>query len=375
MQYRPDCTDFNGYKPCRPGRLCDGCLNYRPRGYRILIINLDALGDVLMTTAFLPTIKSTHPQSTITWITSPAATSLLEHNPFVDEVIPYSLDLVSYLPHLEFDLVLSVDRDRKSTALAMSAQARQKRGFALDPTGAIGWFNPEFEYAYRLGVDDDLKFRRNRQTGQQILAEGMGFLHRRNDYILVLTAEEEQHVRRYREELGLTDEHFVLAVNTGCSAKFKNKKLPFDHQITVLKKILDRDGSADLRILLVGGKAETELNSRIRETIGDPRVFETPTTEGIRRGLHYIAAGDACLTGDTFGMHAAIALKVPVSAYFTLSCDVEIDLYERGELMCADVPCRPCWKPDCGDPYCLDRIDLDALTDMTWRVLLATRSR
>ena len=53
----PDCRLFTGYKPCVPQKLCEGCQDRQPMGTRILIINLDAMGTVLATTAQLPALK------------------------------------------------------------------------------------------------------------------------------------------------------------------------------------------------------------------------------------------------------------------------------------------------------------------------------
>ncbi|HPQ39026.1 MAG TPA: glycosyltransferase family 9 protein [bacterium] len=340
-----------------------------PQGFRVLIINLDALGDVLMTTALLPAIKEAHPESTIRWVTLPLAVPLLENNPYIDEIIPYNFETLSWLPAMEFDLVISCDRDRKSTAIAMMVRAHEKRGFGLGPQGVVIPLNEELEYAYRLGLDDTLKFKTNRMTGQQILAEGMGFTYKRREYIFDLTDEEKAHVRDYRTRLGISGPVRALGINTGCSAKFPYKRLHESQLRLLIAKILKMDQEQSLRILLLGGKSETELNLRLQETAGDSRVIATPTTEGIRRGMHYIAACDACLTGDTFGLHAAIALRIPSVAFFTISCDVEIDMYDRGIIINAEVPCRPCWKPWCPDPVCLEKIDLDDLTRAVQSVL------
>ncbi|MBN1878561.1 glycosyltransferase family 9 protein [bacterium] len=369
MDYRFDCRKFNGYKPCSPYKLCENCSDYSPQGFRILIINLDALGDVLMTTALLPSIKAQHPQSTIRWITLPMAVPLLENNPFIDEIIPYSPETLSWLKYMDFDLVLSCDRDRKSTAIAMSVSAQEKRGFGLGPEGVIIPLNQEMEYAYRLGIDDTLKFRTNRQTGQQILSEGMGFSYQRHEYILELTDEERKAISHFREEKGMFGSIQALGINTGCSGKFRYKRLNEDQLHALIKKILARDSNNELRIFLLGGKTETDLNNRLIQQACDQRVIATPTDEGIRKGLLYIAACDACLTGDTFGLHAAIALKIPSIVFFTISCDVEIDLYDRGRMVLADVPCRPCWKPWCPDPICIDQVNLDELTDAAWSIL------
>lgn len=369
MKYRLDCKRYNGYKPCEAYKICETCEDYEPQGFRILIVNLDALGDVLMTTALLPALKKRHPVSSIYWVTLPLAVPLLENNPLIHEIIPYTPENLSWLPHMQFDLVISCDRDRKSTAITMAVNAMDKRGFGLGPSGTIVQLNAEMAYAYRLGLDDQLKFKENTLTGQQILAEGMGFEYSRHEYIFCLNDEEKKHVAQYRREMGITGEVKALGINTGCSAKFKYKKLHEHHLISVMKKVLDRDKTGNLRILLLGGKAETELNNKLAAAVNDSRILTTPTQEGIRRGMHYIDACDACLTGDTFGLHAAIALKKPVVTFFTISCDQEIDLYDRGELLLADVPCRPCWKSWCPNPICIDKIDLVKLADSCMKIL------
>ena len=71
----------------------------------ICLINLDAMGDVLMTTALLKPIKKKYPQSYIVWVTEAAAAVLLNNNPLIDKVMPYSLDTYISLKNFKFDLV------------------------------------------------------------------------------------------------------------------------------------------------------------------------------------------------------------------------------------------------------------------------------
>ena len=75
----PKCKRFTGYKPCYPDHNCwlDGCKDNIPIGIKILIINLDAMGDVLMTTAQLPALKRKFPGSTIYWVTLKISAPLL----------------------------------------------------------------------------------------------------------------------------------------------------------------------------------------------------------------------------------------------------------------------------------------------------------
>ncbi|NJD22954.1 MAG: glycosyltransferase family 9 protein, partial [Melioribacter sp.] len=139
MEKIKTCKNFSGYKPCFPDHDCskDGCKEYNPMGTRILIINLDAMGDVLMTTAQLPSIKRKYPKSTIYWITLNNAVGLLENNPFIDRVMPYSFETLSILQSLEFDIVMNVDKSLRSGAIATQVKAKKRLGFGINKVGQI----------------------------------------------------------------------------------------------------------------------------------------------------------------------------------------------------------------------------------------------
>ena len=121
-------------------------------------------------------------------------------------------------------------------------------------------------------------------------------------------------------------------------------------------------GFQGVRLVLLGGPEDTERNQEISRRAGH-KVLNTPTTEGVRRGICYENICDVVITGDSFGMHVAIALKKFVIAWFGLSCWTEIDLYDRGIKLLPDgLHCAPCWKRDC--PYnleCIDMIDLEKI--------------
>lgn len=338
---------------------------------RILIINLDALGDVLMTTALLPAIKREWPGSTIEWVTDPYATQILKHNPLIDRVIPYNEETVAELPGTSYDLLLSVDKGRRSCALAELTPAAEKRGFGLNALGHITWFNRDAEYAYRLGLDDYEKFRVNTKTGQQLLAESMGLTWKRDPYTLILTAEEERFISEYRERIGISGDRIAIGFNTGCSDIYPNKKLPIDQHVQLIKKIDDTIGQAV--VLLVGGKQETgrnaEIAARCRNAGVRCPVIETPTTEGLRRGILYIGACDVLVSGDTSALHIGIGLGKFIVSWFGVSCWTEIDLYDNGvKFYHEDLDCSPCWKRRCTNPNpltslpeCISRIDLDGM--------------
>lgn len=360
-----DCKNFNGYKPCFPDHNCweDGCKNYDPIGTKILIINLDAMGDVLMTTAQLPAIKRKYPVSTIYWITLKNAVGLLENNPYIDRVLSFDFESILILNNMEFDLVLNVDKSSRSGALTMQIDAKEKLGFGINSDNQIIPLNKGAEYNYRLGMDDNLKFKINKRTGQDYLAETFNLEYKRDDYIFVFSEDELQFIENYKLQNGLKNEDEIIGFNTGCSLLFPNKKMTIEQHIILIEKFLSYNR---FKIMLLGGPEDEERNLLISARFKD-QIISTPTKDGVRKGACYENIPQVIITGDSFGMHLAIALKKFVIAWFGLSCWTEIDLYERGfKLFPEGLFCAPCWKKVC--PYnleCIQMIDLEKIVEET----------
>ncbi|HUI31786.1 MAG TPA: glycosyltransferase family 9 protein [Candidatus Acidoferrales bacterium] len=364
----PDCRRFTGYKPCFPYKNCyDECANPdKPFGTKILIVNLDAMGDVLMTTAQLAPIKRKYPDSYIGWITLKSAAPLLHENPYIDDVFVWDAENWLILEQMRFDLVFNADKSRKSAALTMRLDAKKKLGFGLNENGQIIPLNKEASYNYLLGVDDYEKFRVNQQTGQDILAETFRLPYARDEYVLKLTDEETELTSWYKRSKGIHEHDVVVGFNTGCSDLYPNKKMTIAQHLQLIE-MFSEDGG--IKMLLLGGREDTERNRQIYSmaTERNPelktRLFNTPTTEGLRKGIVYENASDVVITGDSYGMHLAIALRKHVLVWFGLSCWTEIDLYDRGEKFIPQgLFCSPCWKKVC--PYdleCIKMIDLEKI--------------
>jgi heptosyltransferase-2 len=359
----PNCKRFTGYKPCYPDHNCweDGCKDNIPFGTKILIINLDAMGDVLMTTAQLASIKKQYPQSTIIWVTLKNEYLLLDNNPYINKVYVYDAESISILQSMKFDIVLNVDKSQRSGALAMAVEAPIKRGFGVNENGQIFPFNEGAYYNYKLGMDDHLKFRVNKVTGQEYLSETFEIPYERNEYVFEFNDEEKQFIAEYKKSIGIKDSDEIVGFNTGCSLLYPNKKMTIEQHQILIDRFLRTNR---FKVMLVGGPEDTERNKIIAEPFGD-KIINTPTTDGIRKGACYESIPQVIITGDSFGMHLAIALKKFVIAWFGLSCWTEIDLYDRGiKLYPEGLFCAPCWKKEC--PYnleCIQMIDLDRMFD------------
>ncbi|MBT8383301.1 MAG: glycosyltransferase family 9 protein [Ignavibacteria bacterium] len=359
----PDCKRFSGYKPCFPDHNCweDGCKDNIPVGTKILIINLDAMGDVLMTTAQLPGLKRKYPDSTIYWITHKNASPLLANNHFIDHVYDYNFESISILNQMKFDCVLNADKSLQACALLNSVNAENKIGFGLNENGVIVPVNEGAYYNYRLGMDDNLKFKVNKRTGQDYLAETFEVNYKNDEYVFEFTENEKLFIEDYKKKVGINKGDKVIGFNTGCSNLYPNKKMTIEQHAYLIEKMLEKN---KYKIALFGGPEDEERNMNIYKKYKG-KIINTPTNEGVRKGACYESIADVVVTGDSFGMHLAIALKKFVIVWFGVSCWTEIDLYNRGvKIFQEGLFCSPCWKKECPHNLeCIEQIDLHRILD------------
>jgi len=346
--WRSDCRWFGGYRPCHPGRTCPGCSHHDPVQGELLIINLDALGDVLRTTAQLPALRRAWPKARITWLTRPRAVPLLQGHPLLDRVLPLGLEAVCELRARQFDLLLCVDKGHAAAGLASTLRAHAKRGFGLDEHGVIVPLNPQAEYLYATGLDDGLKFYENQLSEPAMLAQAFSLPWDREPYRLVLA----EHERRGPPR--------AVGFNTGSSPGWPRKRLDLDTLGRAIDLIHRRTGQP---VLLLGGPEDRERNQALTARLGDAAEL-TPTDGGLREGAAHVARCEVVFSGDSLGMHMALALGCHVVAWFGPTCPQEIELFDRGIKLLANVDCAPCWNSGCDrEPACNERIAPELILD------------
>lgn len=338
------CRHFNGYKPCGRSETCNAqCAALEALSSSVVIIHLGALGAVLRSTALLPAIHRKYPGAQVTWITEAPAHQLLIHNSLIDLVVRADANELLRLQGRQFDVALVIDKSDKAAGILNALRAQKIFGFIQDSQfGKILPATPAAERLWQLGLSNHEKFFVNQKTENHLVHEALELgTYRREPYLLPLTpAEQESAVDRSRAWRFHSDQP-IVGLNTGCGPLMPAKKWTVETHRKVIQALL-RAGFENL--VLLGGPEDKERNQQMGH---DLPVLQSPCDLGIRDGLVSIQACDIVITGDSFGMHAAIALRRDVIAWFGPSCAHEIDLYDRGEKIAADVDCSPCWKRSC----------------------------
>lgn len=354
IMVQTQCRWFNGYKPCTKNSRCsEHCASKSTVQEQVLIVHLEALGAVLRATSLLPAILRKHPGAKVVWVTKAPADQLLIHNNLIDHVLTLSTDDLLALENFEFDAAYCIDKSLVATGLMKKLKVKNLFGFKSTAWGGIVPATSAAEELWNLGLNDDLKFYQNKKPETQLMHEALELGEfRREEYQLNFNPTE-QKVTELRRELWAAKGEFLVGLNTGCAATIPAKKMSVEAHRQIVAEL---SKWPQVKVILLGGKEDAARNQMIAE--GFDCVL-SPTDRGLRDGLCSVAACDIVVTGDSLGMHMAIALKKWVVAWFGPTCEQEIDLYERGEKVLAAVSCSPCWKRSCHkDPMCYDRVPL-----------------
>ena len=210
---------------------------------------------------------------------------------------------------------------------------------------------------FQLGLDDGQKFFGNQRTAPDLLAEALGFEHQRDEYRL----EGFSPSKKKKRSVGF---------NTGCGPGWPFKKLSEERTSAVIQRVFEKTHEP---VLLLGGPAEKAVHERLVHELGDA-VEPTPLNDGVLAGAAELDRCDVVLSGDSLGMHMAIALRKHVVAWFGVTSPQEIDLYGRGIKVLADVGCAPCWQPQCHqDVPSSERMSPDVLAEAVVDCVSASR--
>ena len=279
---------------------------------------------------------------------------MLRGNPLINVLLPYRPESLEPLRVQRFDRVLSLDKTARAAAVAEWVDARVKLGFGLSRFGTLYTFNKESEYAFQLGLDDDLKFRRNTRSYQEIIFEVVGLKYQRDEYVIEIDANDRCHADALLSGLGVSPDEALIGLNLGGGSAFANKMWSAPRAVQFLRALLKQ---VECNVLLFGAERErAAIEEILRAKL--PRVFSAGTGNTIRQFQALVGRCALLVTGDSLGMHLAIAERRPAIVLFGPTCAQEIELYDRGEKVISAAPCVPCYRPTCEQsPTCMEGIE------------------
>ncbi len=288
---------------------------------KILIIRLSSLGDILLTTPFIRTIKILYPQIKIDFVVRKEFEDAIKYNPYISNIISVnrnydSKKFANNIAKNKYNLIIDLQNNIRSRSLVKKAE-----------TKIVRYKKP---YINRILL---VKFKLNRF--KQIIPIPERYANSIKDFKL-----DEKGL-----ELFLPDS-FERILDTNkkyigfCpGSQHKTKMWPKEYFEKLGKKLTDKG----FTILLLGGKSDKqickELNQKIKDSIdisNDNKLLELG---------YYMKKCEAVICNDSGLMHTALAVNVPVVAIFG-STVKELGFFPyKGKNVVLEnnsLSCRPC---------------------------------
>ena len=319
---------------------------------RILIVNVNWIGDVLFSAFLIRCLRKKFPRAFIAALLPQNPAELLKNNPYLDEIIlfdplrerrfPYcDFGLIKKLKHRQFDCSIHLHRSftRRFCAYLSGIEKRigyneKYRGFlltdkAVSQRGRIHRAEYYFNIAGILGIEDD----------------GLGL-------DLFLEQEELKAMRSFLERQNI--KKFCL-MHIG--ANWQAKKWPLEYWAEFIGLI---KGRYNIDVIISGtesDKKEAEAISRLADS--KPLILTGRTT--LRELISLIKLSAVFAGTDTAPLHIAAALSTPaVGIYGPTSPDITGPFRPAGKvvLLKEDIECAiPCYKTTCGLKYeCMKKV-------------------
>ncbi len=326
---------------------------------RILAVSNTAIGDTLLSTPGLRSLRLAYPSAHISLLLNGAYTELFAGNPDVDEIIPSRggwrgfWRLALRLRRHRFDLAcIFHGNEPQTTPLCYLSGARFI--FKLPNSNRFRYLLTNREplttwQEFGHGIDQRLAVA--------ALAGG-----KPTDRRMTLEVGEEprMEVALRLEECGIGIGTTVIGFQPGASTR--SRRWAPSRFIELGRRLLAE--RADLRIVVTGSPAEKELAEGIASGIGDARAAVTAGDLPLRLLPALIERCALLVTGDTGPMHMAVAVGTPVVALFAVAdwrrSGPGYDL-DRHVVIQRGRTCEPCYSKNCPypEPVCMEQIGVD----------------
>ena len=339
----------------------------------ILVLKPCCLGDVLMTTPLLATLRAAYPDARIDYAVGDWARPALVTNPDVDEVLPLFNPFSSTTRKLaqavastfrlrsrRYDMAFIPDRRPLTSMVAYFAGV--PRRFGIRGRGRRVFLSDSVaDEARAHEVDIFLKLAE---------AAGLGKHVAREMKYVPSQASLERAVDTLHAE-GFEDLPFRVALFPGGQSSsgrdFPHKRWPPERYALLANRLIGKHGGG---VILLGGESERELCFQIRENIDHPVLDLTGRTDLDGMGA-VMQLCDAVISNDSGPMHLSVSVGTPTVGIFGPTSARKRGPYgPRHRAVQAHIYCGPCAgiggpMEGCG-AACIHRItvqDLETVLD------------
>lgn len=331
---------------------------------KILVRSTNWIGDAVMTTPAVRTIRENFPESEITLLVHPWVSDVFRFSPRVDRLLIYDkkgrhrgiggmVHLAAELRQERFDCAILLQNAFEAAVIACMARIPVRAGYATDGRGLL----------LTHGVHKTLEAVKKHEVHYyQRIMLGLGLRPAANELELFLPGDRIDAAKT--RVAAMVDFQIgslpLIGFNPG--AAFGPAKRWPTKKFSGLAQMICRDPQA--RIFLFGSEADRPTCSEIIAGSGTAasQMLNLAGATSLIEAMALIGECDVFVTNDSGLMHVAAALRTPLVAIFGSTDHIATGPHaDNAVVIRKPLPCSPCKKARCPEKHfrCMQLIDSD----------------
>ncbi|HDZ77015.1 MAG TPA: lipopolysaccharide heptosyltransferase II [Candidatus Omnitrophica bacterium] len=335
---------------------------------KILIFNVNWLGDVLFSTPAIKLIRKIYPHAFIACIVPPRCKEILEENPNLDEIIVFDergihrsiwekLKFIKLLYRKKFNKAFLFHRSFTRALVLYLARIPERIGYYTKKrfyllTSAIK--SPDTSKMHRADYYLYIVAEHEKYTGE---------INFKPDFFI--SQNDKEIVAALLKEEGVGDNDFTVVLNPG--GNWTQKRWPKEN-FSVLSAVLIRDYGA--KIILTGAAKDKDLADEIANLSGMPLINLCGKTN-LKQLAALMQKVDVVVSNDSGPLHIGSSVGAKIIGIFGPTSILLTGPYkiDNSKTISRDVGCAiPCYKQGCSDIRCMKAVTIDDVLDVIKKI-------
>ncbi len=315
---------------------------------RILIRSTNWIGDAVMTTPAVRTIRENFPDSEISILVLPWVADVFKYSPRVDRLLYYERKdrhmgvmgkwrLGRELAGERFDCAILLQNAFEAALISCIAKIPVRGGYTTDGRRLL--------LTHGVNKAADIGSKHQVYYYQEML-QGLGLTPSQNTLEMFVPEEMQQNARQRLAQMSSAQgRRPIIGFNPG-AAYGPAKRWPAD-QFAELAGRICMEMDADIAVF--GTEADQETARQIRQSVTKPeRILDFTGKTKLIEAIALIQCCSTFVTNDSGLMHVAAALDTPLVAIFGSTDHIATGPFsEHAIVVRKDLSCSPCKKTVC----------------------------
>jgi ADP-heptose:LPS heptosyltransferase len=334
---------------------------------RILMIELTRIGDVLVTTPVVKSLRHKYPKAEITYVVQDCCKDIFRYNPHVDHVIAIAsgktpgpfMRALTVVRRCKPDLAVSLSPSLKNSLIAHFCRARYKVGYLTDHSLTPHFFKNHPIEVRGFASKKPIHYQRDEHLTVRAAKAVLPLNIACQDRTILFPVGSE--AQSQAAEIIRTE---CLRIVIHPTSGWRFKTWPEGHFVSLISMIRSHCRHRPLQIILMGGHQDSQILTRINRSL-DGRLT---VVQG--RPLAVAAAvirdSDLFVGNDSGPLHMAEAFNVPFVGLFGPSLPITAGPLSPGIFISEKTACAPCAQTRCemaerGETTCMEQIDVETV--------------